>query len=555
MIRILIFWIVTAGTAFAQCSDTWVTGIGAPPNGNAGYGRSSIEIADGAVYVMGQMAGSESPSVGGITFPIDPVVSFTRLFYITRMSMLGEPEWFFSAQCTSTPSAEATMLVDEDGNAYLSGSFVGQLVMEDTTLEQSNGSCFLLKVNREGDLLWAKQTEGSSIPRMTWKNGNLLMPIAYTGTIEFSWDGTTRVSDGQLDFIIAELDTDGQVIQTNEIKGLGQATVYDITHLDNRTLIQGRFDEELIYDGTVIQGSEPLEYRSYQLMIAEGGAFVWSKVSNIHEVGGANHTGALRFEEIMISMGSFGTPTYSIDAHSLTLQGNSDGYILCQNVNTGEVNWLVGFGGDGYQRITGVSKLNGNQIAIWGDFKDSFDFSGESFINEYSEFTEPFLTVIDTSRKIVCQKTLANSNGDDWINNITPYNGAIYSIVHHLIDRELDDINADVLGSRQNTVWKTCLPCDTLTSILTPLREIVLLQNDPNPFADYTDIRLSLPQSAKNASLLVVDMKGTVMLNVPLNGGHETIRVYSSDIGKGIFTYYLLNEGNVVASRKMVSSK
>jgi len=85
--------------------------------------------------------------------------------------------------------------------------------------------------------------------------------------------------------------------------------------------------------------------------------------------------------------------------------------------------------------------------------------------------------------------------------------------------------------------------------------EFVLLQNDPNPFADYTDIRLSLPQSAKNASLLVVDMKGTVMLNVPLNGGHETIRVYSSDIGKGIFTYYLLNEGNVVASRKMVSSK
>jgi len=85
--------------------------------------------------------------------------------------------------------------------------------------------------------------------------------------------------------------------------------------------------------------------------------------------------------------------------------------------------------------------------------------------------------------------------------------------------------------------------------------EFVLLQNDPNPFADYTDIQLTLPNSAKNASLLIVNMKGSVMLNVPLYGGSETIRVYSSDIGKGIFTYYLLNEGNVVASRKMVSSK
>lgn len=37
--------------------------------------------------------------------------------------------------------------------------------------------------------------------------------------------------------------------------------------------------------------------------------------------------------------------------------------------------------------------------------------------------------------------------------------------------------------------------------------------------------------------------------------GRGTIRVYSSDIGKGVFTYYLLSEGNVIASRKMVSSK
>jgi len=85
--------------------------------------------------------------------------------------------------------------------------------------------------------------------------------------------------------------------------------------------------------------------------------------------------------------------------------------------------------------------------------------------------------------------------------------------------------------------------------------EFVLLQNDPNPFADFTDIRVSLPETVRNASLLIVDMKGTVMLNVRLEDRSETVRVYSSDIGKGVFTYYLLSEGNVVASRKMVSSK
>lgn len=85
--------------------------------------------------------------------------------------------------------------------------------------------------------------------------------------------------------------------------------------------------------------------------------------------------------------------------------------------------------------------------------------------------------------------------------------------------------------------------------------EFVLLQNDPNPFSDYTDIQISVPESSKNVSLLIVDMKGSVVLNTPVSEASETIRVYASEIGNGIFTYYLLSEGNVIASRKMVSSK
>ncbi|MBI1289396.1 MAG: hypothetical protein GC178_17655 [Flavobacteriales bacterium] len=98
-------------------------------------------------------------------------------------------------------------------------------------------------------------------------------------------------------------------------------------------------------------------------------------------------------------------------------------------------------------------------------------------------------------------------------------------------------------------------PTETQNAQKSEGSEFVLLQNDPNPFSDYTDIRVSVPESAKNVSLLIVDMKGVVMLNTPISGTSETVRVYSSDIGKGIFTYYLLSEGNVIASRKMVSSK
>jgi len=507
-------------------------------------------IADNAVYVMGQMAGSNLPTVGDVQYPVSPVAQFTRLLYVTRLDTNGQPLWFFHAQCTATPSTEANMLVDDDGNAYVAGSFNGQLVMPDTTLEQSNGPCFLLKLDSDGNMVWVMQTEGSSIPRMTWNNGLLFLPIAYSGTISFGWDGSTRVSAGDLDFIFARVNTDGEVIQTTELKGDGQSTVYSADNLGDRVLIQGRFNQELSYHGSLISGSSVSDYRTYQLMLNEEGGLMWSGVSNVHVSGGVSQTGAVRFSDNVFSVGGFATPTLTFGGSTIELSEISDGYILSQNVDNGLVNRFVNVGGQGHQQLNGITKVNDSQFLLYGRVGIEFELSGHVFSNPYPDSDEPFLALVDTGLRVVCQKDIVPSDGDDWIHNVLSRNGYTYSIIHHLIERELDGSSANVLGSRQNTIWKTCLPCDTLTSITEAATAKPALQLHPNPATQKVQFKIS--GSRFNVeSLAVTDLLGNTVMN--LKPETLNLELDVSGFANGVYTVAAtLQGGETVRSRLVV---
>jgi hypothetical protein len=91
---------------------------------------------------------------------------------------------------------------------------------------------------------------------------------------------------------------------------------------------------------------------------------------------------------------------------------------------------------------------------------------------------------------------------------------------------------------------------------IVPTIEPVALTSSPNPFSDYSDIRATIPQSAKSSSLIIVNAQGAVVLHSTLSSGQsETIRIYTSEIGVGLFTCYLLLDSDIAASCKVISTK
>jgi hypothetical protein len=82
--------------------------------------------------------------------------------------------------------------------------------------------------------------------------------------------------------------------------------------------------------------------------------------------------------------------------------------------------------------------------------------------------------------------------------------------------------------------------------------KVILEQNIPNPFSDRTTIKYQLPQGTSKASLIVFDLNGGIKKEFPLTENKSEITVSASQIGKGLFIYSLVQNGQILETRKMI---
>ncbi len=82
---------------------------------------------------------------------------------------------------------------------------------------------------------------------------------------------------------------------------------------------------------------------------------------------------------------------------------------------------------------------------------------------------------------------------------------------------------------------------------------IVLDQNVPNPFAEQTVINFSIPETVKKAQIHFYDGQGKLMQSVDVaDRGLGSLTVFGADLSSGVYTYTLVADGQVVATKKMM---
>lgn len=88
---------------------------------------------------------------------------------------------------------------------------------------------------------------------------------------------------------------------------------------------------------------------------------------------------------------------------------------------------------------------------------------------------------------------------------------------------------------------------------LSDAQAIVLRQNDPNPFAENTVIRFSIPENIHNAKLIFTNASGAILKTAIIESrGEGSLEVYASDLSSGIYTYTLVCDGKIIDSKKMM---
>ncbi|HNS41717.1 MAG TPA: tail fiber domain-containing protein, partial [Taishania sp.] len=84
---------------------------------------------------------------------------------------------------------------------------------------------------------------------------------------------------------------------------------------------------------------------------------------------------------------------------------------------------------------------------------------------------------------------------------------------------------------------------------------IVLNQNVPNPFAEKTVITYTIPQSVQEAQIVFYDATGSLIKTIDIRErGNGQINVYAQDLSSGTYTYSLVADGKVVATKRMVKA-
>jgi hypothetical protein len=82
-----------------------------------------------------------------------------------------------------------------------------------------------------------------------------------------------------------------------------------------------------------------------------------------------------------------------------------------------------------------------------------------------------------------------------------------------------------------------------------------LQQNSPNPFSQSTVIRYTLPQTDKQAQIVISNTAGNIVRQIPLRSGTDSITIEGGALSAGVYYYSLYVGNSLVDTKKMILTK
>ncbi len=135
-----------------------------------------------------------------------------------------------------------------------------------------------------------------------------------------------------------------------------------------------------------------------------------------------------------------------------------------------------------------------------------------------------------------------NSNMQDQINQLSQMINDCCSANHNHSPINMNNGNGNINNSTSSTNIK-----------LTDSQSISLSQNEPNPYSEMTTINYFLTEEVSKAQMLFFNSNGKLIQSVELTQrGLCALNVFASDLSNGLYTYTLVVDGKIVATKKMV---
>jgi hypothetical protein len=173
---------------------------------------------DGNVYVAGTFEGTA-------IFDKRRIISqHHKEVFLARYSTSGNLQWLKKGGSSSEESSLSSISFDPYGNIIITGTFSGTAYFDEDFLK-SNGSkdIFVVKYNKQGTELWARQTggKGNEISRslVVDRDGNIY--VAGEFNLSFIFGESQINSTGDWNVFVVKYNRGGEMIAGSQVGGIG----------------------------------------------------------------------------------------------------------------------------------------------------------------------------------------------------------------------------------------------------------------------------------------------------------------------------------------------
>ena len=147
---------------------------------------------------------------------------------------------------------------------------------------------------------------------------------------------------------------------------------------------------------------------------------------------------------------------------------------------------------------------------------------------------------------LITENAAQQATIEDLNNRLTQLENCLSGILPYLCQLSQSAIQANTPAKQEEVR-------SNLNVTLSNRNTIILDQNVPNPFAEQTVINFSIPETVKKAQIHFYDGNGRFMNSVEVvERGLGSVTVFGSDLSSGVYTYSLVADGQVVATKKMM---
>jgi len=327
--------------------------------------------------------------------------------------------------------------VDSSGNSYISGTFKGAVDFDPgpNTLyfvSMSFTTTFLVKLDQNGALVWAKHFNGNGVSSMALEldqQGNIVMLGAFSGVVDFDPSDSTVFNMyallGQNTYVV-KLNPAGELVNAFCTNGEGNTLPYafELDANDN-VIVCGSFNGKVDFDpglNTYIVNSNSV-LDNYVVKYSATGVFKWVIQNDSLQPKRITDIST----DILGNVYSYGQFNNTVDfdpgigVTSISSMGSTDLFV-CKLDSNGVFQWAKNYGGKQSDEAAFIAYTSAGDLIISGRFKDTAfnvpNMSNRLVSNTGNDRKDVFIANLNVQGEMQWAKKIS-ADQNDAINNLS----------------------------------------------------------------------------------------------------------------------------------------